>query len=295
VLSDENKRRTYDQYGEEGLKGNNNNMEFRNPFDIFNIFNHGQAQRGGSNQRKGNNVEIPLHVTLQDLYLGTTVRMSHKKQTLCSKCRGTGAKNPDDVTTCPVCRGSGVKVETHQVGPGFITQTQTTCDRCGGKGRIAKSVCGHCGGKKVSVGEEPITVVVEQGMKDGDEIKFESEADEQPDMTPGDLIFKIVTDPHKRFTRMGDDLHTKLNVTLLEALVGFSKSIKHLDGHRVTVERSDITVPGFVAKVEGEGMPRQNFASSEKGDLYVEFWVTFPASLTEAQKEGVKQLLGPAK
>jgi len=265
-------------------------QHFRNPFDIFNIFQQGGQQRGGSNQKKLPNIEIPLEVTLQDLYLGTTLTAMYKKQTLCSKCRGTGAKNPDDVQNCPVCKGSGVVIQTHQIGPGFIQQTQSTCDRCNGKGKIAKSVCPTCAGKKISTGEERITLIVEQGMADGDEIKFENEGDEQPDAVPGDLIFKIATEPHKRFVRQGDNLHTKMNITLLEALVGFSKSFKHLDGHRVTIERSEVTIPGFVQRVPEEGMPRHNFAS-EKGDLFVEFWVLFPESVTEDQKAAFKTLL----
>jgi DnaJ-related protein SCJ1 len=294
ILSDENKRRTYDQFGEEGLKQGPGGMEHRNPWDMFNIFNQNQGQRGGNNQKKNPNVEIPLEVTLQDLYLGSTFRVAHKKQTLCTRCRGTGAKDANDVTTCPVCKGSGVKTEVHQIGPGFIQQTQSTCDKCGGRGRIVKSVCPLCKGTKVGHSEDKITVVVEQGMIDGDEIRFENEADEQPDVIPGDLVFKIVTVPNKRFVRQGDNLHTKLNITLLEALVGFSKSFKHLDGHRVVVERDTVTIPGQVVRIAEEGMPKHNYAS-EKGDLFVEFTVIFPESLSQEQKEGFKQLLANAK
>jgi DnaJ-related protein SCJ1 len=289
VLSDENKRRTFDQFGEEGLK-QGPGMEQRNPWDIFNIFNNQNQGPRGSNQKKNPNIEIPLEVTLQDLYLGSSFRVSYKKQSLCSRCRGTGAKDANDVTTCPVCKGSGVQTHVHQIGPGFIQQTQSQCEKCGGRGRIVKSVCPLCKGTKVGHSEDKITVVVEQGMLDGDEIKFENEGDEQPDVIPGDLVFKIVTVPNKRFVRQGDNLHTKLNITLLEALAGFSKSFKHLDGHKVLVERTAVTIPGQVLLIPGEGMPKHNYAS-EKGDLFVEFTVIFPETVSQEQKEGFKQLL----
>jgi len=152
VLSDDEKRRIYDQYGEEGLQQGGGNS-FRNPFDIFANFGFGGGGGGGGHshreQRKGPSVEIPLEVTLADLYNGRTISVAHKKQILCPKCRGSGAKNADDVQTCPVCGGSGTRVFTQQLGPGFITQTQKTCDKCGGKGKIVKSTCPFSGKQSV--------------------------------------------------------------------------------------------------------------------------------------------------
>jgi len=291
VLSDESKRRIYDQYGEEGLKqGGSGGAQFRNPFDIFSSFGFGQ-QQGQQEQKKGVNIEIPLEVSLKDLYLGQELKVAHKKQVLCPKCRGTGAKDPDDVYVCPECKGSGTKIYTQQLGPGFMTQTQRTCDKCGGKGKIVKTTCPFCQGKKVSVDEDTFTITVERGMPDGHQIVFEQEADESPEVTPGDVIFKIKTMPHKRFERRGNDLHMKMTISLLEALVGFSKNIKHLDGHEVIVKRDEVTKPGEIINIEGEGMPHHNY-SSQSGNLYIEFIIKMPAKLTEEQKQGFRNLLG---
>jgi len=289
VLSDPDKRRIYDQYGEEGLKGNGG-ASFTNPFDIFSSFGFHSQRQGGVQQHKAPDLEVDLEVTLRDLYLGRTFTVSHKKQVLCNKCRGTGAKKASDVTTCPGCKGTGMKVKVQQLGPGFVQQTQTTCDECGGKGKKVTSTCPHCGGKKVESGEESITVMVERGMQDGQRITFETEGDEAPDITPGDLHFKIVTVPHKKFIRKGDDLHFSLTISLLEALVGFSKKIKHLDGHSVDIERTEVTKPGQIITISGEGMPVHTFPS-QTGDLHIEITVKFPTSLTEEQKEGFKKLL----
>jgi len=135
-----------------------------------------------------------------------------------------------------------------------------------------------------------VTVVVERGMTDGQQITFEQEGDETPETTPGNLIFKLVTFPHKKFTRKGDDLYYKGQISLLESLVGFTKHVKHLDGHVVTLERETVTKPGFTMTIKGEGMPKHGF-SSERGDLIVEFSVRFPTSVTPEQREGFKKLL----
>jgi len=289
TLSDPDKRKIYDQYGEEGLKGGGG----QNPFGGFNPFQDffGQRQQQGTPQmQKGPDVEVELEVTLQDIYLGRTLEVTQKKQMLCHKCRGTGAKKASDVTTCTGCKGTGMKVKVQQLGPGFVQQTQTVCDECGGKGKKVTSTCPHCGGKKVETGEDIITVIVERGMPDGEKLKFASQSDEAPDSTPGDLIFKLVTIPHKKFVRKGDDLHYSLTVSLLEALVGFTKKIKHLDGHLVEITRTEVTKPGQILTIQDEGMPLHSFPS-QTGHLYVEVTVKFPASLTEEQKEGFKKLL----
>jgi len=289
VLSDEDKRRKYDQYGEEGLKQQNQRGGF-NPFDIFN-FN----MRGGGGERrgempKGPSITIDLEVSLEDLYNGKDIELLQRRQTLCPKCRGTGAKDPDDVKECPVCGGQGVRIVTQKLGPGFVTQTQTTCDHCGGKGKITTSQCEYCKGKKISRGDQTINIFVERGMPDGFEIKSEEDADEAPDRTPGDLIFKVKTIPHKRFTRKGNDLNMYFSISLLQALIGFKKTFNHLDGHEVTIERDSVTPPGFTIKLPAEGMPIHT-TPDVFGDLYITFNITFPTKLTDDQKESFKKLL----
>lgn len=295
VLSDEEKRRKYDLYGEDGLKesgrgGGGGGFSFEDLFEGFG-FGSGRKRRGEYEMPKGQTLVIPLEVTLTDLYLGKTIEASHSRQVTCSHCRGTGAENPDDVVTCPVCKGSGTKVVVQKLGPGFVTQTQTTCDKCGGKGKIVSSTCHHCHGTKVEKDESEITIVVERGMTDGSQITFHQEGDVKPDHIPGDVVFKIVTIPHKRFTRKGDDLYYKATISLLESLVGFTKVVKHLDGHEVVIERNEVTIPGFVLQIQDEGMPVHEFPT-QKGSLFVEFTVKFPPYITEEQKSELQRLFG---
>jgi len=213
-----------------------------------------------------------------------------KNQILCPKCRGTGARREEDVTQCPHCGGRGVKVTMHQLAPGFVQQVQSACDACAGTGKIVRHKCQHCQGKKVVNGERTLDVYIERGMPDGHTIEFENQADEHPDKAAGHLLLKIQTLEHVRFKRNGNDLHLDITLPLLESLVGFTRSITHLDGHVVALKKKSVTSPGEVMKVIGEGMPHHNYAS-KFGDLHVHFAIDFPTSLTNSQKEGFAKLL----
>ena len=132
------------------------------------------------------------------------------------------------------------------LAPGFIQQMQTTCDVCSGKGKIIKSTCSVCAGKKVKRGGVEVTVSIEKGMADGQTINLERQADESPDHSAGDLIFTIQTQPHPVYSRKGDNLYAKETITLKEALLGFTKTLTHLDGTTFEVKRSTVTQPGMV-------------------------------------------------
>jgi len=290
VLSDESKRRIYDQHGEDGLKESAQGGQggFRSPFDVF--FDMGGFGQTTQQVKKGPDLHIPLEVSLQDLYLGKVIKIFHKKQVMCSECRGTGAADPDDVEKCHICKGKGIRIITQQLGPGFVQQTQTTCDHCGGTGNIIKSICPHCKGKKVESGSEMLELTIERGMDNGNSLIFYEEGDQTPDTQPGNLIFTINTQPHPYFQRRGNDLSIRTSITLLEALVGFSKKIEHLDGHQFTLESQAITIPGQVFEIKGEGMPIHEYPSSF-GNLFVEISIIFPKSLSQAQKTAFQTVL----
>ncbi|KAG9301669.1 hypothetical protein G9A89_016740 [Geosiphon pyriformis] len=286
VLSDEEKRNIYDRYGEEGLKGENKGG-FHNPFDIFDKFFGGAFKHPQKTEQRGPNIVLELEVVLKELYLGTKFDVEVSKQVICEHCSGTGAKSVNDVVKCSACDGRGVRFVKQIIGASMF-QIQTTCDVCGGKGKTIKTKCPHCQGKKVRRGNEQLTVNIEKGMADGEQIVFEQESDESPDTIPGDIIFKLKTIPHPVFVRKGDNLYTKETINLIEALTGFEKNITHLDDRRITIKRETVTQPGFVEVVKGEGMPR--YRSSQRGNLYVEFTVVFPTLLENETKEGLRKL-----
>eukprot|EP00030_Apusomonadida_sp_AF-17_P007471 a841449_44.p1 GENE.a841449_44~~a841449_44.p1 ORF type:complete len:398 (-),score=172.57 a841449_44:19-1140(-) len=290
VLSDDNKRRVYDQHGEEGLKNMNNQQGggggMFNFADLFGFGGGGQQQQ---RERKGPNIVVDFEVSLEDLYNGRELEAQINKQVICPSCSGSGAENPDDVKTCPSCQGRGVRIEKHQLGPGFFQQVQVQCNACGGTGKIFKSKCKRCNGAKVVNGENNIDISIVPGMPDGHKIEFPMEADQGPDITAGDVVFVVKTAAHPRFERRNNDLHTKVRIPLLDALVGFTMQIEHLDGHKVPLARTAVTRPGQVLKVQREGMPLYD-SPNDFGDLYVTVEIEMPAKLTEAQKEAARAL-----
>jgi len=256
---------------------------------FFNNFLVEVKKKAGEFQ-KGPSQIIEIQVTLEDLYNGKEIEILQKRQILCTHCRGTGADDPNDVKTCKTCGGSGTRVVEQKIGPGFVQRIQQQCDVCGGKGKISKTVCSKCKGTKVEQGEQMLTVYIEKGMPEGHEIVSGSDADENPGEEPGDIIFKLAISQHQRFVRKGNDLYMTLRISLLEALVGFTFSFKHLDGHNVDLKRTAVTSPGFTEAIPQEGMPIHG-NSLNFGQLFVTYQINFPNSVTEAQKEGFTKLL----
>merc|ERR1711865_851718 len=124
-------------------------------------------------------------------------------------------------------------------------------------------------------------------MNDGSTITFERMSEQQPGQIPGDVIFKVALKPHSRFERRGNDLHITMEISLGESLVGFKKTIRHLDDREVEVSSQGITGPYDTKRISGEGMP-QHDVPSQRGDLFVKMQVTFPGKMTAEQVKFVK-------
>ncbi|KAK9983852.1 hypothetical protein SO802_033377 [Lithocarpus litseifolius] len=268
VLSDSEKRNIYDRYGEDGLKqhaasgggrGGGMNMQ-----DIFRQFFGGGQMEEEERIVKGDDVIVELDASLEDLYLGGSVKVWREKNIL---------KPAPGKRRCN-CRD---EVYHKQIGPGMFQQ-------------MTEQVCEQCPNVKYEREGYFITVDIEKGMQDGQEVVFYEDGEPIIDGEAGDLKFRIRTAPHDRFRREGNDLHTTITITLVQALVGFEKTIKHLDDRLVDIGTKGITKPKEVRKFKGEGMPLH--FSTKKGDLYVQYEVLFPTSLTEDQKTQIKAVLG---
>jgi len=292
VLSDDDKRQKYDQHGKEGLKegGGGGGGGFG---DFFNMFGGG---RRGNQQKKGSTVQLDLYVSLKDLYLGSVIEIELSKQIVCDRCRGSGAKSHEDIKECKKCKGKGIVITRHQLGPGFVQQMQSECPKCGGKGKMVKKKCPTCRGRKVIHGTDDIQIDIEKGMPDGHRITFPRAGDQSTDIdtTPGDVVYTVRTESHKRFSRRGNDLYMTQPITLAQAISGFEVTFAHLDGHEVTLKRDKVTQPNYVLRVKGEGMPMFE-QYSELGDLYVTFTVIIPTKLTGAQRSTISEALGGVK
>lgn len=165
------------------------------------------------------------------------------------------------------------------VGPGLVTRETVICDTCTGTGKIfkEKDKCKKCKGKRTTSEKKVLEVYIPRGAREGERITLEGEADQVPDQTPGDIVFTLVEEDHDVFERAGDDLSAELNITLSEALTGFSRVVlKHLDGRGLHLDhpQGKVLQPGQVLKIPGEGMPLKK--SDLKGDLYLTVKIAFP-------------------
>ncbi|ORC87426.1 putative chaperone DNAJ protein [Trypanosoma theileri] len=290
VLSDKKKRRMYDMRGEEGLRQLERAAAQGDAGHAMDPLSRLFGMSSGSNVR-GPNSEGSIHVTLEKVFTGGEESVVIEKQKVCGGCKGTGALPGGGMATCRTCGGNGVVLQRLQLGPHMHQDVRQTCPACRGRGRVAKAACRICGGARVVRGEVPLHLVVERGVGEGHTVVFEMEADESPDMVPGDLHISIHTHPHPRFSRRRNDidLDTNITITLKEALLGFNKQIPHLDGTNTTVEATGVTPYGTVLRLRGMGMPKHNMPS-ERGDLYVKVHFELPKTLTQEQKKEIEEL-----
>jgi len=261
VLSDAEKRAKYDKYGLEGISDDGGGPGGRSADDIFSMFFGGQGRsRGGP--RKGEDVNHPLKVSLEDLYNGKTVKLAINRQVQVGEAK-----------MCTVCDGTGVVVELRQIALGMVQQVQKRCSACGGEGYIGET-------KKE---RKVLEVHIEKGMKNGQKVVFRGMADEKPNMEPGDINFVVQEKEHELFKRKGADLLITKTLSLNEALCGFEWTVTHLDKREIVIKSrpGEVIKPEsiggqpFVKIVSGEGMPSKG-NPFVKGDLYVLFTVEFP-------------------
>lgn len=268
VLSDSEKRKQYDTYGEEGLKDGHQSSHgdiFSHFFGDFGFMFGGTPRQQDRNIPRGSDIIVDLEVTLEEVYAGNFVEVVRNKPV---------ARQAPGKRKCN-CRQ---EMRTTQLGPGRFQMTQEV-------------VCDECPNVKLVNEERTLEVEIEPGVRDGMEYPFIGEGEPHVDGEPGDLRFRIKVVKHPIFERRGDDLYTNVTISLVESLVGFEMDITHLDGHKVHISRDKITRPGAKLWKKGEGLP--NFDNNNiKGSLIITFDVDFPKEqLTEEAREGIKQLL----
>jgi len=279
ILSDDDKRAQYDKYGLDGVSGDD--VGAAGGEDLFSMFFGGGRSRRSAGPRKGPSVNHPLKVSLEDLYNGKTVKLAVNRKVI----QGTP-------TECTKCNGQGMMMEIRQLGPGMVTQMQRQCDSCKGQGMQ----CSFKSERKV------LEVHVEKGMVHNDKITFRSMADEVPKMETGDVNFIIQEKDHEVFKRKGADLLVVKEISLNQALTGFTWKLSHLDNRTLIVKSK----PGEIIKPEmnskealpyvkvlpDEGMPSKG-NPFVKGNLYVMFRVQFPENNTLSPEvvEQLKKLL----
>jgi DnaJ family protein A protein 2 len=295
ILCDPEKRKTYDQYGMEGLEGQGGG-EGHSADDIFSMFFGGGGGRGRGGPQKGEDIVHSIKASLEDMYNGKTVRLAISRNKPCPDCEGRGGKAGCE-KTCTDCNGRGVRVQLRQIGPGMVQQMQSACGACKGAGKsiAEKDKCKSCKGSKVYKDRKVLEVNIEKGMSHGQKIRFSGEADEVPGTLPGDVIIVVQQKEHETFKRKGADLVVMMEVSLTEALCGFTRVITHLDGRQLQIDvpAGEVTKHDSVKMIKGEGMP-QHGNIFNKGGLFVHFSVVFPAVLSTDMVAKLKKVLPPA-
>ncbi|KAJ5760642.1 DnaJ protein [Penicillium odoratum] len=247
---------------------------------------------GPRGKRTSPNEETDYEVSLEDMYKGKTVKFASTKEVICSLCNGKGGKEKAKAKKCSTCDGLGHREVLKNMGQ-FITRAQQPCSTCNAQGEFfsPKDKCKKCKGSKVVEAKKMLEIYIAPGAREGEKIVLEGEADQVPGQEPGDIIFRLIQDEHKVFDRAGADLRAQINITLAEALTGFSRVVlTHLDGRgiEITHPAGSILKPGQVLTVRGEGMPIKR--SDSRGDLYLVVNVEFPEQSWKPTPEVLEKL-----
>jgi len=295
VLSDPKKRAVYDEGGEQAIKeggARGGGGGFSSPMDMFNMMFGGMP--GGGGGRHSNKTKPMVHklgVTLEELYNGKVRKLAASRDIQCAACDGKGGTN---VKSCSACRGKGIRIQTIQMGPGMVSQSQGVCGDCDGQGSVVppSSRCKQCKGKRTVKEKKVIEVDIEKGTKSDFKKIYYGEGDHEPGKEPGDIVIQLEEKEHSTFQRHGPDLTMKMDIDVSEALCGITRLINTLDNRTLylTTKPGEVVKQADIKCIPGEGMPtyRDPF---NKGRLIIIFNVIFPERLEPGVAKKIAALL----
>ena len=286
VLKDEQKRKTYDNFGFAGIDGGDAGFEnggMPSGFDPMSMFKQFFQKENDIPE-----IQVPIKATLEELYTGVKKKVKYERFTLCKECKSTGCVG--DNVKCAPCKGNGVTIVRTPMG-----MMQTTCRTCGGKGNDPKAPkCVPCKGAGCFKEEHTLTINIPKGCSEKHPIMLENEGNEIPENERNDnnnrsnVIAIISESTHQKYKRgtvikeIGkineNNLFIEIKLTLEESLCGFEKTFTHLDGKLFTFGTNNLVRNGDVFVMKGHGMPYYN--ENKKGDLLIKICVenkTIPA------------------
>ena len=309
VLSDADKKARYDQFGHAGVEGAGPDFSggFGNLNDILNdLFGggfggfsgfgggfggFGGGFGGGQRQQRvhrGRDIRVRVKLTLEEIAQGVEKEISIEKSVPCPDCGGRGAKNSSDIKTCPACNGTG---QVQRVVNSFLGQTVTysTCQQCGGEGKIISNPCRTCNGTGLVRQRETIKVKIPAGVEAGMQLTIQGEGHAAKNNgINGDLLVVIEEQAHKDLKREGNNLFYTKIISITDAILGAEVEIPCLDGpYRIKVEPG--TQSGTVIRLRNKGLPTVN-GYGGVGDMYVKIAVWIPKKLNKDEKEIVETL-----
>lgn len=313
VLSDEEKKRKYDQFGHAGL-GDNPGPDFSGGFgDLNDILNNlfggggfsfnfgggsggfggfggfGGGQSAGPRVPRGRDIRTKVKMTLEEIANGVEREITIERNRPCPDCDGVGTNDPKNIKTCPACGGTGQIRRQVQSLFGMSVQL-SPCQQCEGTGKVVEKPCRKCGGTGLTRKKENLRVRIPAGVEDGMQITVRGEGHAaRKGGVNGDLLVVIQEEPHKLYKREGNDLIMEKTISVAEAIKGGDLNIQTLYGtDKIRIDGG--TQSGTVIKLRGKGLPALNGYGYGKGDLYVKLNVYIPKKIHRADRELVEMI-----
>ncbi len=299
VLSDDQKRKIYDQYGHDGLKRGGgpathdfSRMDASDIFSMFNdIFGGGGNQRG--NRRgpaRGFDLETEVVITLTDVLKGCERDVAFTRMDVCDTCTGSGAKPGSKPIQCPTCGGQG---RVQQSGLGGMFRMVVACPSCSGRGQVVREFCDSCRGKGRVSRKRNLTVKIPPGIQEGQAVRVQGEGEPPPpEASPGgagqrgDLHVVVRVEEHDMFQRQDDHLLLEMPLSFTQAALGAELQVPTLDGPaKLTIPRG--TQYGSTFRIASKGLP--NLRSGRRGDLVVGVKVEIPHKMSGKQEKLLRE------
>ncbi len=302
ILSNQEKRQRYDQFGHAGMNGNagfgGHDMSMDDIFSMFgDIFGGsgfggfggfgGGSRSRGPRQHRGSDLRVKVVLNLNEVLNGVEKKIKVKKYVSCSHCNGTGAQGGSSYTTCATCRGTGhvTRIQNTLLGQ---MQTTSTCPSCNGEGQMITNKCVHCQGEGVVRDEEVISIRIPAGVGEGMQLNVAGKGNAgRRGGISGDLFVVIQEEEHPELIRDGNNLVYNLYVTFPEITLGTTKEIPTVDS-KVKVKIEAGTQPEKILRLRGKGLPDVN--GYGKGDLLVRVHVWIPKKLTSEERKLLEKL-----
>ena len=300
TLSDDNKRATYDRYGEDGLK--NAGFDTSGPFaggfgdlnDIFETFFGGFGGFGFGGRpdpnapQRGDDLRYDIKLTFEEAVFGAHKEIKFNHLELCPDCKGTGAQNGSAKKTCPHCNGSGQVKTVTRTPLGNFAQI-TTCPHCHGAGQVIEKPCQRCQGQGMINSDKKIEIKIPAGVDNMSKIRISAEGDCGVNGGPsGDLFVVVYVEASKYFKRDGINVFTELEISPAQAVLGDVINIKTLDGMK------EVSIPAGIqheniVKIKGAGVPVIS-RPNQRGDHIVIIKVAIPTKLSDNERHLYEQL-----
>lgn len=305
VLSDQQKRQQYDQFGFDGPNMGGGFGGFGGGFsmdDIFSMFGdvfggHGfggfSSGFGGGGQRaqyRGADLRLKVRLSLQEVASGVTKKFKVRKDVTCPHCHGSGAEAGSGSDTCPTCHGQGYVVKTVRTMLGMM-QTQSECPTCHGEGTVIKNKCHECGGTGVVKGDEVVEINIPAGVAEGMVVNVPGKGNAgKHNGVSGNIQVYIEEEHNDTFVRDGQDVIYNLLLDFPTAALGGEVEIPTIEGGKVKIKIEPGTQPGKTLRLRGKGLPAVQGYGSGNGDLVVNISVYVPKELSRSEKETLEHL-----